>query len=36
MDGNLYEYYKNKKNVFNLDRIRAITHEILDAVAYMH
>lgn len=38
MDSNLYEYYKSKKakGGLTIDRIRAIVHNILSAVAYMH
>lgn len=38
MDGNLYEYYKNKKNNggLPLDRVRTIVHEILTAVSFIH
>lgn len=38
MDGNLYEYYKNKKNVggLALERIKTVVYEILQAVDYIH
>lgn len=36
MDCNLYEFYKNKKNLLNIDKIRAIGHDILEAVNFMH
>jgi serine/threonine protein kinase len=36
MDSNLYEYYKHKKNALNIDKIRAIGYDILDAINYMH
>jgi hypothetical protein len=29
MDCNLYEFYKNKKNLITIDKIRAIGYEIL-------
>jgi len=29
MDCNLYELYKNKKALFNLDKIRSVGHDIL-------
>ncbi len=29
MDCNLYEFYKSKKNLLNIDKIRAIGHDIL-------
>ena len=36
MDCNLYEYYKDRKNPINIDKIRSIGHDILEAVSYMH
>lgn len=36
MDCNLYELYKNKKSLFNLEKIRAIGHDILEAVCFIH
>ena len=38
MDGNLYEYYKNKKNNggIPLDKVRTIVHDILTAVSFIH
>lgn len=36
MDCNLYEFYKNKKNLITIDKIRAIGYDILEAVNYMH
>jgi len=36
MDCNLYEFYKNKKSLFNLDKIRSVGHDILEAAAYLH
>ena len=36
MDCNLYELYKSKKSLFNLDKIRSSGHDILEAVAYIH
>lgn len=36
MDCNLYELYKNKKALFNLEKIRAIGHDILEAVSFIH
>jgi hypothetical protein len=29
MDSNLYELYKSKKSLFNLDKIRSVGHDIL-------
>jgi hypothetical protein len=29
MDCNLYEFYKNKKNQINMDKIRSIGYDIL-------
>jgi serine/threonine protein kinase len=36
MDCNLYEFYKNKKTLFTLDKIRTISHDILEATAFIH
>jgi renal tumor antigen len=36
MDCNLYELYKNKKSLFNLDKVRSVCHDILEAVAFIH
>jgi renal tumor antigen len=36
MDCNLYELYKNKKSLFNLDKIRSTGHDILEATLYIH
>lgn len=36
MDCNLYELYKSKRSLFNLDKIRSSGHDILEAVAYIH
>ncbi len=36
MDCNLYEFYKNKKNLLSIDKIRLIGYDILEAVNYMH
>ena len=36
MDCNLYEFYKNKKNLLNVDKIRSIGYDILEALNYMH
>jgi renal tumor antigen len=36
MDCNLYEFYKNKKNLLNVDKIRSIGYDILEALHYMH
>jgi serine/threonine protein kinase len=36
MDSNLYELYKNKKSLFNLEKIRAVGHDILEATVYIH
>ena len=36
MDCNLYELYKHKKTLFNLDRIRSICHDLLEATAFIH
>jgi serine/threonine protein kinase len=36
MDCNLYELYKNKKALFNLDKIRSVSHDILEATVYIH
>jgi renal tumor antigen len=36
MDCNLYEFYKNKRALFTLDKIRTVAHDILEATAYIH
>ena len=36
MDCNLYEYYKAKKNTLNIDKIKAIGYDILEAVNFIH
>lgn len=36
MDCNLYEMYKNKKALFNLDKIRSVGHDILEAIDFIH
>lgn len=36
MECNLYEFYKNKKNLITIDKIRSIGYDILEAVNYMH
>jgi serine/threonine protein kinase len=36
MDCNLYELYKNKKALFNLDKIRSVGHDILEAIDFVH
>lgn len=36
MESNLYEYYKNKKGSLNIDKIKAIGHDILEATHFIH
>ena len=36
MDCNLYELYKQKKAVFNIEKIRAVLSDILEATAFIH
>ena len=36
MDSNLYELYKNKKSLFNLDKVRSVGHDILEATSFIH
>lgn len=36
MDCNLYELYRSKKALFTLEKVRAIGHDILEAVSFIH